>query len=307
MNTLDKGFENSGSAFAKSYGFTEIKGYKEKDDEEVNWKADTKSNELVADQLIMQNEYWAAQCETRSYTGLCKKTAGKDLELYLDYNEYSGTTELPEIYDGAIDMDTFIGQKHTSGTLLLMNFQLKDKHGDKRFYVVEIEFDQADMDRNGGSFVPELGPFKEINVKIDGDNVSIDLIAKPFPNLIPGRKFKNIPKKVFWIANATGGNTSKRLKKKKKETDSSDYGDIGDLSLPNQNSEKSNRRRRSLRRLRNARRNKKQQDVSSEQQDVSSEEEDVSSEEEDVSSEEEANSQRGRGYSRLKYNPKIKF
>ena len=72
MNTLDKGFENSGSAFAQSYGFTEIKGYRKENDSKVKWKAETKSNPGVAKKLIMQNEYWAAQCETRSYTGFCK-------------------------------------------------------------------------------------------------------------------------------------------------------------------------------------------------------------------------------------------
>ena len=208
MNTLDKGFENSGSAFAKSYGFTEIKGYMKETEEEVKWNGDTEENSRVANELQMQNEYWAAQCETRSYTGFCKKTAGSELEHYLNYNEYSGTTQLPDIYDGAIDMDTFISSGYTSGTLLLMNYQLKDKHGDQRFYVVEIEFDQADMDETGGSFVPERGPFKQIVVEIDGNNVSIDLIQKPFPNLIPGRKFENIPKKVFWIAEAEGQATS---------------------------------------------------------------------------------------------------
>ena len=99
-----------------------------------------------------------------------------------------------------MNIDTFIKENHTSGTLLLMNYQLKDKNGNQRFYVVEIEFDQADMDEDGGSFVPERGPFNQINVEIEDEKVSIDLIAKPFPNLIPGRKFNDIPKSTFWIA-----------------------------------------------------------------------------------------------------------
>ena len=132
----------------------------------MKWEGSGIENELIANQLIMQNEYWAAKCLERSILFICTKTAGQDKPGYLKYEEYSKSNKLPAIYKNARSLPEFIKSGATEGTLLLMNFQAQSKSKGPRFYAVEIPF--TDWDKKKGTLKTKTG---DTTIKISGNSV----------------------------------------------------------------------------------------------------------------------------------------
>ena len=63
---------------AKLFGLTEHKGYIKKNSKQVKWEGSTTENKTIANQLIMQNEYWAA-----------RNQAGKERQKFIPFKELS--------------------------------------------------------------------------------------------------------------------------------------------------------------------------------------------------------------------------
>ena len=179
-----------GMGIAKDwFGLTEHKGYINKNSTQVKWEGSAIENKLIANQLIMQNEYWAAKCLERSILFICTKTAGQDKPAYLKYKQYSKSNKLPAIYKNARSLKEFTTSGATEGTLLLMNFQLESKQKGPRFYAVEIPF--KEFDGGKGTLNSDAG---KVKIKISGNSVTVT--AKTMGKT---KTFSKVPIDAFWI------------------------------------------------------------------------------------------------------------
>ena len=198
-----------GMGIAKDwFGLTEHKGYINENSTQVKWEGSAIENKLIANQLIMQNEYWAAKCLERSILFICTKTAGEKLDGYLKYTKYSNSNKLPAIYKNARSLSEFIKSGATEGTLLLMNFQLESKNKGTRFYAVEIPF--SGFNKGNGTLKTKTGDTK---IEISGNSVTVTAKA-----MGKTKTFNNVPMGAFWIVwndkNLKNVSSAKRAAKK---------------------------------------------------------------------------------------------
>lgn len=180
---------------AETLGMETFKGYRETNKRgkllPLEWQGKTKTLSSIANRLMVQNEYWATPCKKMEWLK-CKKRWGDELPKYIPYNYMSQSTELPAIYDGATTFNEFVKKKQKEGTLLIMSWQQVSGHGNPRFYVVAIEFNNFEYNNNKATFKPNKGSY------VTG-KISVKVGRKSYTIKAARNTFENVPLDAVWI------------------------------------------------------------------------------------------------------------